>query len=199
MDASDAPSTKPRPVRGFVVSTRAWRIFKASLYALLMGNVALYALQGTGAETIDTAAWLVLLVLLEWETGGWSLTSRTRAAVHGIRAIASFAVLWACAVYALDREWLDFANAAAWLGAVLMLELEVRIPPRRAHLHRVRRVATWILYAALGGFAAAWWLQGLGGVDGAMLDAWDATLWLLAFVAIELNVFGWRSVRLKQA
>lgn len=164
------------------------------LYALLFGNVGLYALHGTPAETVDTTAWLVLLLLFEWETGGWSLPARMRLAVHAVRAVASLAVLWACASYALAREWLDFANAAAWLGVVLMLELEVRIPPERVRWHRVRSAMTWALYAALGGFVAAWAVQGLRGVGGALLDAWDAALWLLAFVAIELNVFGLRKM-----
>jgi hypothetical protein len=177
-------SPKPRHVRGFV-------LFKWAVYALLVGNVALYAHAGTVTETIDTAAWVVLLLMFEWETGGWPLPAWSRAAIRALRALASLAVVWACVDYGLSGEWLDFANACAWLGVVLALELEVRLPPARRRLHRLRRLLAWALYLALAGFAAAWWIQAPGaGEAGAWLDAWDATLWLAAFVAIELNVFG---------
>ncbi|MNR64314.1 hypothetical protein D3C85_1869150 [compost metagenome] len=37
-----------------------------------------------------------------------------------------------------------------------------------------------------------WAAMGIGGQDphAAWLDTWDALLWLVAFVVIELNVFG---------
>jgi hypothetical protein len=179
---SDA-APKPRPVRGFVV-------FKWLVYGLLALNVALYAWQGTSTETLDTAAWLALLLLFEWETGGWALSSRQRVIVHGVRLFASIAVVWACASYALEREWLDFANAATWLAVVLALELEVRVPVHHRLFHRLRRALTLVLYLALAGFVLAWFMLGVGHAEGAWLDAWDALLWLAAFVAIELNVFG---------
>ena len=40
-------------------------------------------------------------------------------------------------------------------------------------------------YLVLLGAVAYW------GVKGDFLDFWDAFLWLLAFVLIELNVFQW--------
>lgn len=193
MPASQTHDLKPRPVRGFGVSGRravAWRVAKALLYALLAGDVALYALHGTAAETLDTAAWLVLLALFEWETGGWRLGRRTRRVVHAARALAAAAVLVAWTGYARDGAWLDFANATAWLAVVLLLEAEVRVPARHVAAHRARRALTWAAYALLGGFVATWALAGMRGDAGALLDAWDAALWLLAFVAIELNVFG---------
>ncbi|MFC0676998.1 hypothetical protein ACFFGH_03910 [Lysobacter korlensis] len=178
---SDA-APKPRQVRGFVV-------FKWLVYALLAIDVGLYATQGTATEMVDTAAWLVLLLLFEWETGGWPLRPRTRRALHAVRLLASAAIVWACRDYALQREWLDFANALTWLAVVFALELEVRVAATRIGFHRVRRAITWMLYAALGGFIVAWLWQAQGQVAGAWLDAWDASLWLAAFIAIELNVF----------
>jgi len=43
-------------------------------------------------------------------------------------------------------------------------------------------IAAVVLYSALFFLVPAWLLQG------EWLDAWDATLWLAAFFAIELNV-----------
>lgn len=181
-DASVDAASKPRPSRGFVV-------FKWSVYALLALDVALYAAHGTLTETLDTAAWLVLLLLFEWETGGWSGAPRSMRPVHAVRALASMVIAWAVVDYALQREWLDFANAATWLAVVLALELEVRIPARRRRFHAVRRGLTAMLYAALGAFVIAWLVLGGADVEGAWLDAWDASLWLAAFVVIELNLF----------
>ncbi|GAB3748739.1 hypothetical protein [Lysobacter olei] len=177
---------EPRPRRGFVV-------FKWLMYALLAGDVVLYALYGRLTELVDTAAWLILLMLFEWETGGWSLPPRWRPALHGVRAVAALAVLGACIGYATEGEWLDFANEMVWLGVVALLELEVRLPPDAMRLHRMRRVCAIVLYTALVGFLLAWAIEGATGPEPlhAWLDAWDALLWLLAFVVIELNVFGY--------
>jgi hypothetical protein len=43
-----------------------------------------------------------------------------------------------------------------------------------------------VLYSSLF-IAAIYW-----GVKGDFIDFWDALLWLIAFVFIELNVFEWR-------
>lgn len=181
---ADTPS-KPRPRRGFVV-------FKWTIYALLALDVALYARYGRLTELIDTAAWLVLLLLFEWETGGWRLPARWVPALHGVRLLASAAVVVAVAGYALERVWLDFFNEMTWLGVVALLELEVRLPPNAMRLHRLRRMAAAALYLALVGFLLTWAVMGFGDDDprAAWLDTWDALLWLVAFVVIELNVFG---------
>lgn len=185
-------STKPRPVRGFVVAGAAFAVFKWCVYALLALNVALYGAHGTSTEQVDTAAWVLLLLLFEWETGGWGLRLRGRRAAHAVRALASVAVVASCVAYAVQREWLDFANAATWLAVVAMLELGIRVPATRRRFHRVRGVLTSGLYLALVALLVAWLVIGLDGGDtGAWLDAWDAALWLLAFAAIELNVLGW--------
>ena len=187
---------KPRSVRGFVVAGRSFAAIKWTVYALLAANVVLYGLHGTINEQVDTGAWVVLLLLFEWETGHWRLAPATRPFVHGLRLLASLAIVAACAAYALRGEWLDFANALAWLGVVVALELEVRVPPARRRFHVIRRALTFGLYAALTAFLVAWLSIGLAQRDaGAWLDAWDAALWLLAFAVIELNVFGWGGQR----
>lgn len=187
-------STKPRPVRGFVIAGAAFAAFKWCVYALLALNVVLYGAHGTPTEQLDTAAWVLLLLLFEWETGGWRMEARQRRIAHGARALASLAVVASCIAYALQREWLDFANATTWLAVVVALELEVRVSTARRSFHRARCVLTLGLYLALVAMLVAWLVIGLQeGGPGAWLDAWDATLWLLAFAAIELNVFGWAS------
>lgn len=187
-------TSKPRHRRGFVV-------FKWIVYALLAVDVALYARYGRLTELIDTAAWLVLLLLFEWETGGWRLPSRWLSLLHGVRALAAVAIVVAVIGYALERVWLDFANEMVWLGVIALLELEVRLAPSAVRLHQMRRMTTAALYLALVGFLLTWAAMGFGDEDpqAAWLDTWDALLWLVAFVVIELNVFGFNESRGRRA
>jgi hypothetical protein len=70
-----------------------------------------------------------------------------------------------------------------------MLEIDVRI-----QLHKVvfktwefvSGIAKIILYSILFIAAIIW------GIDGQFIDTWDASLWLVAFVFIEMNVFDWQ-------
>ena len=178
-------TSKPRHRRGFVV-------FKWIVYALLAVDVALYARYGRLTELVDTAAWLVLLLLFEWETGGWRLRPRWLPLLHAVRALAAASIVVAVVGYALERVWLDFANEMVWLGVIALLELEVRLPASAVRLHRLRRMVAAAFYLALVGFLMTWAAMGFGDEDprAAWLDTWDALLWLVAFVAIELNVFG---------
>lgn len=177
-------ASKPRPGRGFVV-------FKWLVYTLLAADVGLYAVHGTATEVIDTTAWLVLLLLFEWETGGWRMPARGRLVAHAVRALALLVVVASCVAYAVQHEWLDFANAATWLAVVLALEAEVRLEPRRRAARHALHATLGACYLALAGFIVAWLVLGANEAGGAWLDAWDAALWLAAFIVIELNVFDW--------
>lgn len=85
--------------------------------------------------------------------------------------------------------WVDVINAGVWLLVVLVLELDVRLQEQHRLeglvLHASNAVK-FVLYTILF-FAAVYW-----GVKGDFVDFWDAFLWLVAFVFIELNVFEWR-------
>lgn len=85
---------------------------------------------------------------------------------------------------------LDVINSAAWLLVVAVLEVEVllqlwdRLGPR---IVRVMTACKTVLYAVLFAAAVYW------GIKGDFLDFWDAFLWLVAFVFIELNIFQWQA------
>jgi hypothetical protein len=82
----------------------------------------------------------------------------------------------------------DIVNAADWLVIVALLEVEVYLQIRDRVTDRMIRVGKYakgLLYAILFGAAAYW------GVAGDFLDFWDAFLWLVAFIFIELNIFRW--------
>jgi len=84
---------------------------------------------------------------------------------------------------------IDVINAAVWLLVVLVLEIDVWLQ-ERSRLEgialRFSNGAKFVLYGTLL-FAAVFW-----GLKGDFVDFWDAFLWLVAFVFIELNVFEWR-------
>jgi hypothetical protein len=85
--------------------------------------------------------------------------------------------------------WVDVINAAVWLLVVLVLEIDVRLQEQNrleGLALRVSSAAKFVLYGTLF-LAAIYW-----GIKGDFVDFWDAFLWLVAFVFIELNVFEWR-------
>jgi hypothetical protein len=83
----------------------------------------------------------------------------------------------------------DVVNAGVWLLVVLLLETDVRLQEKNRfeglalYLSTVAKV---ILYSVLGLAVVAWM------ITGSFVDWWDALLWLVAFVFIELNVVEWR-------
>jgi hypothetical protein len=93
---------------------------------------------------------------------------------------------------ALDSAWglavIDIINAGTWLVIVALLQLEVMLQLGDRLTDRMLSIAKYlkgILYLILF-LAAAYW-----GVEGTFLDFWDAFLWLVAFIFIELNIFQW--------
>lgn len=85
--------------------------------------------------------------------------------------------------------WIDVINSGVWLLVVVVLEMDVWLQERnrlQGTIYRISYTAKFVLYATLL-YAALYW-----GVKGDFVDFWDAFLWLVAFVFIELNVVQWR-------
>lgn len=85
--------------------------------------------------------------------------------------------------------WVDVINAGVWLLVVVVLEVDVRLQEHNRLEGMALRISSAIkvvLYSLLF-LAAIYW-----GLKGDFVDFWDAFLWLVAFVFIELNVFEWR-------
>jgi hypothetical protein len=91
--------------------------------------------------------------------------------------------------------WVDVINAGVWLLVVLLLEIDVRLQQRdrfEGLAVRLTNMSKYVVYSILL-LAAIYW-----GIKGDFIDFWDAFLWLVAFVFIELNVFEWRQESLEQ-
>jgi hypothetical protein len=85
--------------------------------------------------------------------------------------------------------WVDVINSNVWLRVVLVLEIDVRLQEKHkleGIALRLSNLSKYVLYSILF-LAAVYW-----GIKGDFVDFWDAFLWLVAFVFIELNVFEWR-------
>ena len=160
------------------------RHLRPLLFILLAVNAALYATTGRFSEGLDAFAWYLLLALFELETRRphWSRRPHAAATLDLLRLLAAAAVAVAAASYVLEGEWLDAANALLWIGVVIVLELEVRLPQTAAQFRRLITGSSFALYAALAAVALAWLLRG------EWLDAYDALLWIAAFALIELDL-----------
>jgi len=91
--------------------------------------------------------------------------------------------------------WVDVINSAVWLLVVIVLEIDVRLQEHNqleGAFLRISNASKFILYAILL-LAAIYW-----GFKGDFVDFWDAFLWLVAFVFIELNVFDWRQESIEE-
>jgi hypothetical protein len=90
----------------------------------------------------------------------------------------------------------DVVNAGVWLLVVLVLEVDVRLQEKNRFegiALYVSTAAKIILYSVLALAVVAWM------VTGDFVDWWDAFLWLVAFVFIELNVVEWRQESQEEA
>jgi hypothetical protein len=256
-------------------------LFKYSVYAAVILNVYLFfveewtasllqypdgvpagSLVEAYAATIDTAAWLILILMFETETSILSHEHFTRPVVWSLHVLRVFSygfIVYAfygyivnvqvvsqvdlaagitnlcdlvsdnwsyavildqyelitsenCASFSDARRfyqysgmqvlvdqrghtdilrlaWVDVINAGVWLLVVLNLEIDVRLQEHGKFdglVLTISNISKFFIYAVLL-LAAVYW-----GIKGDFLDFWDAFLWLLAFVLIEMNVFNWR-------
>lgn len=85
--------------------------------------------------------------------------------------------------------WVDTINSITWIIVVLVLEIDVWLQMRERFYGTYRmfsKVFKGLLYSVLFAAATYW------GILGDFLDFWDAFMWLVAFVFIELNIFQWQ-------
>ncbi|MGD8829995.1 MAG: hypothetical protein PVF57_05280 [Pseudomonadales bacterium] len=160
--------------------------------------IALYGYMPVSAAGVcHLDGYSVLLALDEYEPlDAGSCTGLAR--LPEVYRLDGAAIVAAPAVWldTLRLAWVDVVNAATWLLVVAVLELDVRLQEHHALIGRwlaFSRYAKYVMYTVLFGAAVYW------GVEGTFLDFWDAFLWLVAFVFIEMNVFEWREERLEDA
>ena len=122
----------------------------------------------------------------------WPLTPEVCLAMQGepIFQISGTQIIGTADQMTLARNMAitDVINAATWLIIVVVLEAEVWLQLKgllSKRLLTINKYGKILLYSVLFLCALYW------GIDGDFLDFWDAFLWLVAFVFIELNIFDW--------
>lgn len=170
---------------------------------LLCGAAIVYAFSGYYGEltplydvapflgnacALGDQAWSVLVSLDDFVPLDATSCTALGAEVYqlqGFNVLASADSLGA----AQRLAWVDVINAGVWILVVVVLEIEVRLQLRGKLSDAILRLNKYLktaLYSVLF-IAAAYW-----GVAGDFLDFWDASLWLFAFIFIEMNVFEWQ-------
>ena len=155
--------------------------FKLAIVVLLTVNVVIYAVADTLTSAVDALAWLMLLVLYELEANGAAPMAENT--LHGIRDVLIAVIGLVFVSYVHDSEWLDVVNSALWFVLIALLELEVRWPDKVFKYRQSYWLATVTVFAGLIAMVIAWAWQS------AWLDVYDATLWIVAFGSIEVDIF----------
>lgn len=104
--------------------------------------------------------------------------------VSGLEIIGTAASLKSAVYMAI----VDIVNAGTWLIIVVLLQVEVWLQLKDMLTDRLMlmaKISKGFFYSILFVCAAYW------GINGTFLDFWDAFLWLVAFIFIELNIFQW--------
>lgn len=85
---------------------------------------------------------------------------------------------------------IDIINSADWLVIVMLLNVEVWLQSRDKLTGKIMAVTKFTkgLFYIILLLCAAYW-----GIEGSFLDFWDAFLWIVAFLFIELNIFRWHA------
>jgi hypothetical protein len=99
-----------------------------------------------------------------------------------VRLTAGIGVIGATIGYVFEKDVLDAVNSGLWIAVVVLLEIEVRYRPQGAGSRAALSVVAACLYGALATLVVIW------AARGEWFDAYDALLWLTAFMAIELEL-----------
>ncbi|MEY4503815.1 MAG: hypothetical protein RL154_107 [Pseudomonadota bacterium] len=179
------------------ITKKQFLIFKWSVYTLLATNVFLYFMEAKITESIDTFSWVIIIGLYEWETTSLDKAYANRLEMYAITffRVIAYGVLMYCAYdYFLEDKWLDFANSCTWFVVCATLEYDVYFPgDYNSNEWKIRNYIKITLYTLLFSYMLIWLFSGRA------LDFYDAFLWLLAFIVIELNIFGFEQKALDLA
>lgn len=181
-----------------MTADRAFTVFKYAIYALLAANVYLFFRHTTFHEGLDCVGWVLLLAVFEWETRTEKSTPSSRAGkiiLLAGQALAYALIFYAWGNYYAHAQWLDFINASLWLGVVAMITADVYSKRGKQWRGRwLHHAVKFLFYAGLIAIAIVW------GMQGDILNFYDAFLWIVCFFAIELNLLkhvrhAWRKRR----
>jgi hypothetical protein len=91
--------------------------------------------------------------------------------------------------------WVDVINSGVWILVVFIIELNIKLQEKNIQQNLSLKLSKFnqnFLYPILFINAFYW------GLEGDFVDFWDAFLWLVAFIFIELNIIQWRDENTEQ-
>ncbi len=171
------------------------RIFRIVIFVLLTLNVVLFMVNKSLQEALDSLGWLILLATFNYETsalGEGYGSPLERYGLYAAQVLGYGLAIFSCWSYLVSGDTLNLVNSTAWLAVCALLAYDVYAPGEYGGLEwRLRNLAKGALYAVLVVCAALWGWEGIDGGGGfvGMLNFYDATLWIVCFAAVELNVF----------
>jgi len=162
---------------------RAVHPLQSALYALLAINTLWFLVVAPWTKGLDSLAWFTLLLLFALETANrpWLEKMHALGLIHLLRLGAAMAIAVSTYGYVRQHEWLDALNMGLWILVVMLLECELRFAAWVAGHRRLFTRSAFALYAMIAALIPLWALRG------EWFDAYDAVLWLIAFVLIEMD------------
>lgn len=170
---------------------KAFPYFKWSIYGLLFVNMLLFFMEQTIIEGVESLAWLVLLLLLEWETSQLdkdysSLAEKLFLQIGRLIAyilIVYSAYEYGTSAYIEENGLLDIYNAIIWIAVALLIEYEIFY---EKHFHHI--AVKFLSFIKIAVYVSLFIIAILWQIDGEWLDFYDAALWIVCFFFIELNI-----------
>lgn len=155
---------------------------RLTIALLLTLNAFLYAALDSVISAVDAFAWLALLLSFELETAGLPpQLSDTR--LHLIRNGLLVIIVLVTFAYLLTGDLLNICSELLWLALIGLLEMEVRTPGLIEQHQRVYWLASVVVFVGLIT------MVGISAWMGAVLDAYNNLLWIIAFALVEVDLF----------
>jgi hypothetical protein len=147
------------------------------------------------SATIDTTAWVILLLLFELETSvlpDEKIVGRVKWALHGVRAICYLFIVYAFYGYLIEMfmlyqvELLELGNACALLGADWSLLITIDEYEALSQANCALAGELW----QVGGFSIVADSETLRSVQWlAWTDVLNAAAWILVVLVLEFDVY----------
>lgn len=152
------------------------------ILVLLLINALAFIASGEVNDGIDGLGWLWLLLVYFLKAEQRGLAFVEHRLVGWLNSGVLLAIVFAELSFIVEESWLDVCYSLQWLAVIALFEWESRFP--------VSVILQPRLFRALGAgiFITMMILIGLWMLRGDWLNAYDAVLWSLAFVLIELQL-----------
>lgn len=164
-----------------------FKVGKYIIFSALIVDMLLFLFGATLNEALDSIGWLLLLGTFEYEStslneeyvGPWE-----KYLLMAVQTLGYGIALKVTVTYGLEHDWMDVANSTLWLLVCATIAYDIYAPGEFGSAEwRIRNAVKMALYMALVAVAVTW------GVEEQWLDFFDASLWIICFAVVELNIF----------